>query len=287
MQKLGLDIGGTSIKLAITDGDTVITTSHGPRYSRPSRAELLTALKSTLPADESARRKIETVGLCVPGIIDARTSTVTASLNHPGLVGVVLPDLIAEALGHTPIKITIVSDARAAVHDFWASSTPRLPGRLLGISLGTGVGASVLDEGRPLIVSATGPGHLGAMDVSFHESGRVPPRASDGAIGTLEAYIGLPALIERYGPDLSATLASLTPSAAPITALIRAIRITHAMYRPDHIALLGGVGLALTGLIPAMREHIANGLTSLAKPNWTLSAANTDLHAALGAARLA
>ncbi len=57
------------------------------------------------------------------------------------------------------------------------------------ISLGSGVGMSVLDDGVPLAVDENSPGHLGQINVSLDSN---PPIGPDGGAGGLEAYIGAP-----------------------------------------------------------------------------------------------
>lgn len=287
MRSVGIDIGGSSVKVAVFEGGRMVASGHSPRYARPGAEEVALAVAAALPLGEPGG--IDGVGLCVPGVVDAASRRLVASVNMPGLVGADLGALVARATGAAAAP-RIVSDARAAAHDYWCSSAERgrpLPGRLLAISLGTGVGACVLDEGRPLAVTGASSGHLGQIDVSVHEPGRAVPIGPDGMAGSVEAYIGLPALAARYGPDVRAALAGIGVREAPIRALVRCIRVAVAIYRPDHVALLGGVGLALGNLTPAIYDRCCEDLTALARPGWTLSAGHTDLHAAIGAARLA
>ncbi|MFO0376719.1 MAG: hypothetical protein ACK51N_06690, partial [bacterium] len=95
------------------------------------------------------------------------------------------------------------------------------------------------------------------------------------------------ALRAWYGPDLQAILPRLTVDEPPVAALVRAIRICHAIYRPQHVALLGGIGLGLRHLGPSLHQSVSDRLTSLARPGWSLLFADDELHAARGAARLA
>jgi predicted NBD/HSP70 family sugar kinase len=187
----------------------------------------------------------------------------------------------------------VFTDAHAGAFDFFA--THRTAGRILALSLGTGVGACVLDDGELLRVSplaadgvggGVSSGHLGQMDVSPACPEPVPV-GRDGGRGSLEAYLGAPALRERFGNDLHAALRTVNLDDPAIRALVRGLRIAHAIYRPNTIALLGGVGLGLSHLIAPIRAATADGLTSLARPNWRLVAGDTLFHAAIGAARLA
>ena len=54
----------------------------------------------------------------------------------------------------------------------------------------------VLDDGVPLFIEGASPGHLGQVDCSIEGDFVIGP---DGGSGSLEGYIGVPALIKRYG----------------------------------------------------------------------------------------
>ena len=109
----------------------------------------------------------------------------------------------------------------------------------------------------------------------------------DGGAGGLEGYIGVAALRRAYGPDVSAAVAKFTGDEPPLLALVRALRIAHAIYRPDHIALCGGIGTRLRPLLGLLRERTAARLTNVAKAGYTLTCGDDDFHAARGAADLA
>lgn len=316
MLALGIDIGGSSTKCAIirdgrADGRPIEVVGNlcVDAYTNPSADRIVECIcvflesakvgmwsdphcRVPLPADE----KFDRIGLCLPGLFDERTRTLTRAVNVPRLVGVCIDDLLADALKgfvadaqSTPPRARVCTDAFAAAYDFVAGREPPLQGRTLAISLGTGVGACVLDDTTPLIVSGGGPGHLGQMDVSSAIDEPDAPVGADGARGTLEAYVGYRALCARYGDGLERMPKSgeMLLHEPPIRALVRALRIAHAIYRPDTIALLGGVGVLLTPLLPGLHAAVADGLTTLARPHWRLIAGDHSYHAARGAARLA
>lgn len=280
MTALGIDVGGSSVKAAAIGPTGDIATSSSDRYAHPNASTIKDAIRSTiakLPALQSS-----TVGLCLPGLYNERTNCVETALNVPGIVGLPVGQLLTDALGQGPPTHIVTTDAHAAAHDFWIAH--KQPGRLLALSLGTGVGGCVLDDGIPLKISGNAPGHLGHIDVSLEPD---PPLGPDGAAGTLEAYIGLPALRTRFGDNLQTALGNLGPNDPPLLALARAIRICHAIYRPHRIALLGGIGLCLRPALDQLHAAVLQGLTSLARPNWTITSGDDEFHAARGAARLA
>lgn len=287
MQAIGIDIGGTSVKVAWFDRDRTVCTAHSHRYQNPSRDDICAAISVAMRAPDAPGFPRGTpIGLCLPGLFDHQSRRLTAAVNVPQLVDVSIDDLLAQLFGgplHPPARV--VTDAHAAAHDF--AVTNQFSERFFGLSLGTGVGAAVLDRFQPLKVSGNSPGHFGQLDVSLSDDLTHVPVGRDGGRGSLEAYIGLNALVSRYGQDPQTWGDQLAPQCEPIRALVRALRIAHAIYRPQHFALLGGVGLLIAPHIQAIRAAVADQLTSIAKPEWTLSAAAHPFHAAAGAARLA
>jgi predicted NBD/HSP70 family sugar kinase len=279
MLSLGIDIGGSSVKLAAIRDRDMVWTSQSSSYSRPNRDQLVAAIRQ---AAEGRAINADVAGICVPGILDPSTRTITLAVNVPGLVGIPLDKLVHAAFGNAIARLHIVNDARAAATDI--VETRSLNGRILTLVLGTGVGIGVLDEGKPLLINDDSPGHIGQIDVSI-DSGEIPV-GPDGGAGSLEAYIGAPALIRRYG-SMETFFKNAKITEPPLRALVRAIRVCHAIYRPDHVVLAGGVGIRLKGLITELKGSIDTNLTSVAKANWILSCGDHDFHAAIGAARLA
>ncbi|MCS7034432.1 MAG: ROK family protein, partial [Phycisphaerae bacterium] len=274
----GIDIGGTSAKLALIEDGREPWTAQSPFYSRPDTAQLVAALQS---AAASMPGMPERAGICVPGLLDQEKRMITLSVNVPGLMGVGLDEIVRRALGPGVPPPRIVNDAVATATDVIAAR--RLRGRVVSIALGTGVGMGVLDDGVPLMIEGASPGHIGQVDVSIAGHECIGP---DGGRGSLEGYIGVPALVARYG-STERFLSSATVEEVPIQALVRAIRIIHAIYRPHHVVLAGGIGWRLARLARELKAACDHQLTRVARPDWQLHFGLHDFHAALGAARLA
>ncbi len=283
---LGIDIGGTSVKTALLRDGALLRTSRSDAYAMPGRDELRRAIGQAGSA-ALGNENISAVGVCCPGLLDRQRGMITLSVNVPGLVGVRMEELLGEALGaeRIPGPPAIVSDANATALDLYDSR--KLSGRLLCLCIGTGVGAAVIDgqaraEGglRLLRVAGESAGHLGQIDVSLMGDAPIGP---DGGRGSLEAYLGAAALRARYGDENPTE--RLAVDDPPMRALVRAIRIAHAIYRPDHVALAGGIGIRLGRLVDGLQRRINTDLTSVARKEWTLSCGDSDDHAAIGAAR--
>lgn len=284
MAYLGLDIGGTSVKAALIGAAAdPIGLARSREYSRPAIEALIDAVASAIPP---SAEPIDAVGLCVPGLLDPGKTRVEYSANLPALQELPLREIVSEALARNaitaPQRVVVHSDAAAAAYGYWSSK--RSPGRLLALSLGTGVGAAVIDDGEFLRVTGESSGHIGQLDVSLETDAPIGP---DAGRGGLEAYLGVPALRRTLGDDFASKLGTLDATAAPIRALARALRICHAIYRPHEIALLGYVGMSLAPAAAALRHAIDADLTRVARPEWRLCFADSPHLAAEGVARLA
>jgi glucokinase len=288
MAYLGLDIGGTSVKAALIGAaGAPLGLTRSFEYKRPAIDALIEAVASAIP---ECGEPIDAVGLCVPGLLDAGKTRVEYSANLPALHELPLREIISRALAcrgiGAPERVVVQSDAAAAAFGYWSRNRPsgRPSGRLLALSLGTGVGAAVIDDGEFLRVTGESSGHIGQLDVSLETGAPIGP---DAGRGGLEAYIGVPALQRSLGDDFASKLGTLDATAAPIRALARALRICHAIYRPHEIALLGYVGLSLAPAAATLRHAVDTDLTRVARPDWRLCFADSLHLAAEGVARLA
>lgn len=282
MGAIGIDIGGTSIKAAAVDGTTVLARAQSDPYSMPGPDQLQSALMQVLSRLElsgslSPELSVQ-VGVCAPGVFADDGLRIIRAVNLPGVVGMDLQEtasrLILEITGVSVTRpVKVATDAHAAAFGHWY--THQCTGRSVSLVMGTGVGACVLDNARQLKVTGVSCGHLGQIDVGCLS---VEPsfQSTDGSRGTLEAFIGLAALRDRYGDDpLTAWLAA-PMSAPPWRALAGAIRTTHAIFRPDQIVLLGGVGSRLRPRLDDLRALVSQGLTSVAREGWILQCGESD-----------
>lgn len=286
MRSLGIDIGGTSIKVALRDG-ALMNTSRSEQYRYPDRSSLIDALRSALSLIDSSIDSSVPLGICLPGRLNESETAVERSLNLPCLEGWLFDDLLRSVLGFIPTSFRVVSDVHATTHDIVRAQG--LEGRVAVLAIGTGVGLGVYEHGQMCSIGSRGTGHIGQIDVGrIGEADVVGP---DGALNTLESYIGLPAWRSRLGDtseeELLRCMKSLPPEDPSLRALVHAMRVMHAIYVPDTIVLAGGVGLALQPSGEAIRDRVNEGLTTLANPSWSLVFADSLYHAASGAAMLA
>jgi len=274
MATVGVDIGGSSIKAVRLNGTrTVSKAEHRARNHSDLSSAIQTATQSIglTPAD--------TLGLCLPGITDQANGNMLRCHNLPFLVGA-NPKRIIQAATGCRVSL-LMTDAAAWGLGIWHNES--IEGRLLVLAIGTGIGAALAEGGKLITLDGITPGHIGMLDVSMDKPN--PPTAADGSPGVLEAYIGGRAFRDRFGPgDLTQAVQSLSPDDESILALIRALRICHAIYKPNAIRLAGGIGTMLRPHLQTIDRQVRDRLTSVAIPDWTLECIDDAYLAAQGVA---
>lgn len=281
MTTLGIDIGGTAVKAIVLSTDAAPLIGISEAYSRPDRTALVRAVHQAV--SQVSPVTPTGVGLCVPGRLASDAQSIELSVNVPGLTGYTFESLIRDALGRSYPHV-VLSDAEAATLDLAAEHPPAT--RILGIAMGTGVGAALVENGRSLKLGTHSVGHLGQIDLGPVGSHPVPI-GPDGGRGSVEGYLGAPALRARLGPDLDYTLANLPPDDPALLAIARLIRVAIAIYTPDVVVLVGGIALGLRSRASEIERLTRHELTSVAPAGWILEFGHSRHHAARGAARAA
>jgi len=227
---LGFDIGGTWVRAGLVSADGTIRA----RVESPLPPDGDPALLSQLLAEQAARvlagadSAPSAIGIALPGIWDRQTGVMRRALNLPRLEGTDVVRLFERALGR---PVLVESDVNAAGWAQWRASQPR-PQRFVYLSIGTGVGGSVILDGQLLRHTRGGAGHFGHLIVNTASDA---PLCHCGARGCLEAMVSGPALrsAPHHGPV----------ACAPGSDRALAVGLCQlaVLYAPDVIALGGGV----------------------------------------------
>ena len=233
-----------------------------------------------LPADVDVRTRLtRNISLNIPLISAAMDSVTEArsaiSMAREGGLGVIHKNLAPE------VQALEVAQVKRAESGIILDPITVGPSQSLREALAIMKQNSI--SGVPVVEGQTA-GHLGQIDVTVPGHDITAP---DGGGGGLEGYIGTGALAQQYGPDVSAALTRFTGDEPAIAALVHTIRIAHALYRPHHIVLAGGIGIRLNHVLTVIRQRVAHRLTSAARAGWTITCGDDDFHAARGTALLA
>ncbi|HKW14563.1 MAG TPA: ROK family protein [Candidatus Krumholzibacteria bacterium] len=177
---LGIDIGGTNIKIA-TVSATAEVVDRGLIETRAPEGAARAFARIHAAAQALGKGGIEAVGIGCAGLFDERRGVLTASPNLKAWEGSALARLAAK---HFSVPVLIQNDATVA--GYGESVVRGTRGRnLVLITLGTGVGGGIVMDGQ-IVRGVTGfGGEIGHITVNPKG-----PKCHCGRNGCLEAYVG-------------------------------------------------------------------------------------------------
>lgn len=281
---IGVDWGGTSIKLAIVDGQDI-----SAFVSRPTQGTPEQILDSIADAIQELTPKPENVGLAIPG--EVRSSGECWRLpNVPGFEDV---NIAAELTKRLKCSVTVENDA------ITAALAERLFGWgiryrcMLLVTLGTGVGGGLVLDGNIRRGRGGFAGEIGHVVIDSSEDARL---CGCGNKGCLEAYAGTEGLIELEhslggnandikqafdGPHADAILKRLGSS------LGNALASINNTLDLDAIVFSGGVAGSLDRFIDYIKQELEAQSFSELQAQVPLLASQLGVHAGvIGAAHL-
>lgn len=190
-----IDIGGTGTKIGIVAEDgSVVGRTTIPTNAPGGPLGLVNAIAAAFQLLVSSIDKpapLSGVGVSIAGFLNRERSAMVHNANLPLFVDFPLRSALKERLS-LDCRLEVDSNA-AALAEYWQGSG-RGATRLLGITLGTGVGGAVIIDGGLLRYTGECAGDLG--HIILDPKGRL---CSCGAHGCLEAMANSAAVSARAG----------------------------------------------------------------------------------------
>jgi glucokinase len=180
---IGIDFGGTSVKLGVCRGDELLVTDepipttqfHGPAALIGEMAARVAKLQKTYPA-------ICAIGVGVPGLVDFDHGFVHELTNVPGWKHVPLKTILSEKTG---LPVLVENDANAMTYAEFRHGAARGLKNVIGLTMGTGIGGGLVLDGKMFRGSGFVAGEIGQMSIDYNgKAGHY------GNLGALEKYTG-------------------------------------------------------------------------------------------------
>ena len=191
---IGIDLGGTNIAAAVVDENGMIYGRSKRKTDAPRSCNLIfddmakCAKDAAKESGLSFEKDIEAVGIGCPGAINTDEGTVEFS-NNLGFYDAPIVKYMKKALSK---KIYVENDANAAAWGEFLAGCGKYTNNFVMVTLGTGVGSGIVENGR-LLRGAYGKGaEIGHMVI--HEGGE---KCTCGRRGCFEAYASATALIKQ------------------------------------------------------------------------------------------
>ena len=245
MTTLGIDIGGTNLSLGLVENGRISHCISTPSFAQES------SLEQTLDYLSSQIRKLfhpgtERIGVGVPSVVDVKRGIVYDTQNIPSWKEVPLKDYLEDRF-HVPVAVN--NDANCfAMGVYGTFPAGAKPDSLVVVTLGTGVGMGVVNEGKLFCGANCGAGELGCLPYKdsiledycskkfFTGSGWDSKEAARAAReGIPDALL----LFDEFGKHLGALLCTVMYA-----------------YDPSHIALAGGIANNYPFFCQSMEEYL-------------------------------
>ncbi|MCQ2958297.1 MAG: ROK family protein [Candidatus Gastranaerophilales bacterium] len=191
---IGVDIGGTNVKIALVDDKGVIAYSN----SVPTRAEMgyeytiqniINTIKDSLKESNNDISNIGGIGFGLPGQIDSEKGIVRLLPNIPGWVEVPLAEIVQKEF-KVPVKLD--NDVRVATLGELNFGAGKGCKNLVCITVGTGVGSGIVANGQLVRGASMTAGEIGHVVVE-KDNGEI---CGCGSRGCLEAYASGPSVVK-------------------------------------------------------------------------------------------
>ena len=180
---IGIDFGGTSIKMWVVKGAEVI--AHAPsiatqEYGNPD--QLIEAIAQFVNMLRLNHPEVQAIGMGMPGFVNFYQGTVYTLTNVPGWNNVPVRDMLQAACG---LPVYVENDANCMAYAEWKLGAGKGKRHLVCLTLGTGVGSGLIVNGELLRGATCSAGELGQTSIDYR--GRL---GHYGNRGSLEDYVG-------------------------------------------------------------------------------------------------
>ena len=287
-QVIGIDLGGTAIKLARFTAEGELLAELERPTPQPAVPGAVTMALCEAVAELDPQREAALVGVGLPGPMDAAARVARVCINLPGWEEVPLAAWLEPQLQR---RVTLANDGNCAVvGEAWRGAAQGYADVVL-LTLGTGVGGGVLLNG------ALFSGHNGAAAepglIGVDPAG---PACNSGNRGSLEQYASIAALhrlCDRDPRELSEAADAGDPEALAVwdqygSTLGVGVSSLVYVFTPQLVLLGGGLAGASRHFLPAVRREVEQRVQAVSREGLRIEACALGNGAGrLGAAKLA
>ena len=160
---IGVDLGGTNIRCGLVENGKVVAKLSEPCRSDRPENEVLEQLERLI--SRLIKPSVKGIGIGVPSVVDTQKGIVYNVVNIPSWEKVYLKDIL-EAKFNLPVFVN--NDSNCFALGEYSCGIGKPFRNMLGVTLGTGVGAGVIINGELYNGSNTGAGEIGCMPYLEH-----------------------------------------------------------------------------------------------------------------------
>lgn len=287
-QVIGIDLGGTAIKLGRFTPDGTCLQSLSVPTPQPATPEAVLAVMVEAIASVDPDKKSVAIGVGTPGPADAAGRIALVAINLANWRDVPLAEKLEAKTG---LPTIIANDANCAgLGEAWLGAGRRFNNFIL-LTLGTGVGGAIILNGKLFVGHQGAAGELGL--ITLNPDG---PPCNSGNQGSLEQYVSVSAIRRSTGlepAELGAMAEAGNTNALTFWAdygkqLGAGLASLIYVLTPEAIAIGGGVCASAEFFFPAALAEIERRVLPSSRAGLQLLCAELGNQAGMvGAAKLA
>ncbi|MCX7760571.1 MAG: ROK family protein [Hydrogenothermaceae bacterium] len=256
MKVLGVDIGGTFVKIILKDGDSVVKEKIAISEDVKEKGKFEKFMLDTI-----LKYSPQKVGIAVAGLVN-KEGVITNSPNLRYIEGINLKVYLQNYLN---IPVFVGNDANFAAYGEYIYGNGKGSKILICLTLGTGLGGGTVIDGR--IVEGVSGSAMEIGHMIIEKGGKL---CNCGRRGCLEAYVSSYGLERIYreisGEDFSSFDIIKLAKEGDIKALnsfdifidylsVGVMNIAH-IFNPDKVLLSGGIVENYPQLLPKLRKIV-------------------------------
>jgi len=193
MKAIGIDLGGTNIKVAVVHKKKgILEQTSVPTHAELGRVHLLDRIAATVNSLTQADGVIG-IGFGLPGMVNLAQTTVFHPPNLPGWEQV---NAAAEITKRTKLPCKIENDANVSALGCLYFGKGKKFDSFVMLTLGTGVGGAIIHNKKLFKGTMGMAGELGHVIIDYHG-----PLSNSVTRGTVEAYVGQ-RFLSRFATDM-------------------------------------------------------------------------------------
>lgn len=208
---IGIDFGGTSVKLGVCrGGDLICTDAPIPTGNFAGPQALIGEMANRVAKLRQKYADIAAIGVGVPGLVDFEHGFVHELTNVPGWKHIPLKAILSEKTG---LPTIVENDANAMCYAEFRYGAARGLKNVVALTMGTGIGGGLVLDGKMYRGSSFAAGEIGQMSIDYDgKAGHY------GNLGALEKYTGNQQIaehaVQRYAEaGIEKEIADCTPKA--------------------------------------------------------------------------
>lgn len=242
--KIGVDLGGTNMRVGLVENGALIRKEIVSCPSKATYEEVLGRLESLI--DKVMCQDVEGIGVGVPSVVDAEEGVVYNVANIPSWTEVPLKQLLQRRFA---VPVCINNDSNCFALGVKLFGEGRGHRNLVGITIGTGVGAGIIINGKLYCGRNTGAGEVGSLPYLSYDFEHY---CSSGFFLRYHHLTGKQAA-EKAAAGEAKALEVWNEFGSHLGELMKAVLFA---YDPEAIVLGGGIASAFTFYEQAMRRTL-------------------------------